>query len=79
MKFDEDGYLLVTHYNGQRIEVFGPDGGNPLVRIKVPFPKVTNLAFRPNSSEVYVTAGNDNYGLWAFNWRAKGQKLWSEL
>ena len=78
MRFDEDGFLLVTHWNAQHIGVFGPEGGKPLILIKLPFKKVTNLAFRPNSNEVYVTEETYN-SLWSFNWRAKGAKLWSDL
>lgn len=59
-------------------QVFGPAGGVPHTRIKMPFLRVSNLHFRPGSEEVYVTE-HDTHGLWKFTWKYKGAKQYSEL
>ncbi|KAK6990866.1 diisopropyl-fluorophosphatase [Biomphalaria glabrata] len=71
MDFDETGHLLVAHWGSGYIEVFPPTGGEPVQRIKCPFDKPSNLHFKNNSNEVYVTE-HTNHGLWSFEWEHKG-------
>ena len=78
MDFDEEGYLLVANWGSSHIEVYGPNGGDPVARIKCPFKNPSNVHFKPNSNEVYVTEHEFN-GVWKFTWRAKGAKQWCEL
>ena len=77
MDFDEDGFLLVANWGGGHIEVFPPTGGAPSTRIRCPFSRVTNLHFRPNSKELFVTE-HDNNALWSLEWRAKGRKEYGD-
>ena len=78
MDFDEEGYLLVANVGGSHIEVFPPHGGDPVLRIKCPFAHPSNLEFRPNSNEVFVTDHSVN-GVWRFKWRVKGRRKWAFL
>ena len=78
MDFDEEGYLLVTNWGSFHIDVFAPHGGDPVLRIKCPFANPSNLEFRPNSNEVFVTDQSVN-GLWTFEWRVKGRRKWAYL
>jgi gluconolactonase len=78
MDFDAEGRLLVANWGGGHIEVFGPEGGNPIERIKCPFDKPSNLHFRPNSTEVFVTE-HDSDSLWKFNWKCQGAKQFCEI
>lgn len=71
MDFDETGHLLVAHWGSGFIEVFGPDGGEPVKRIQCPFDKPSNVHFEPNSNTVYVTE-HTNHALWKFQWINKG-------
>ncbi|CAL1528121.1 unnamed protein product [Lymnaea stagnalis] len=71
MDFDEHGNLLVAHWGSGFIEVFSPDGGEPIKRIKCPFDKPSNIHFEPGTSFVYVTEHTNN-SLWKFQWEAKG-------
>ncbi|XP_005109246.2 diisopropyl-fluorophosphatase [Aplysia californica] len=71
MDFDDVGNLLVAHWGAGHIEVFGPDGGEPIKRIKCPFDKPSNVHFEPNSNIVYVTE-HTNHALWKFQWENKG-------
>ena len=73
MDFDEDGFLLVANWGSGHVEVFPPTGGVPSTRIRCPFDRVSNVHFRPNSNEVFVTE-HDNHALWSFEWRTKGRK-----
>lgn len=77
MDFDEKGYLLVANWGSGHLEVFDSTG-KLTGRIKCPFSKPSNLHFKPNSSEVFVTE-HEFHGLWQFNWSCKGQKQYCEL
>ena len=77
--FDEEGYLLVTNWGTSYIDVFAPHGGDPVLRIKCPFASPSNLEFRPNSKEVFVTDQSVNNALWRFKWRVKGRRKWAYL
>lgn len=72
MDFDVDNNLLVANWGSSHIEVFGPDGGKPIMRIKCPFARVSNVHFHPNSSVVYVTE-HSNHALWMFTWKRNGK------
>ena len=78
MHFDEEGYLLVTNWGTSHIDVYAPNGGEPVLRIKCPFANPSNLEFRPNSNVVFVTDQSVN-GLWKFDWRVKGRRKWAYL
>ncbi len=78
MDFDCEGNLLVANWGSGHIEVFGPEGAGVKERIKCPFDKVSNLHFKPNSTEVYVTE-HDTHGLWKFNWKHCGRKEFCQL
>ena len=78
MDFDSAGNLLVAHHGSEHIEVFGPEGGTPFCRIKCPFKTPSNVHFRPNTKEVYVTE-HDTHGLWMFEWTQTGAKQYCDL
>ena len=78
MDFDAEGNLLVANWGGSHIEVFGPKGGSPNLRIKCPFTKPSNLHFHPDSQQVFVTE-HDSDSLWTFEWKHKGLKHYCEL
>ena len=78
MDFDAEGRLLVAHWGGGHIEVFGPDGGVPQTRIKCPFQATSNVHFRPGTAEVYVTELT-NHALWTFTWKSVGRKEACEM
>ena len=46
MDFDEAGNLIVAHWGSDHLEVFGPDGGSPHSRIKLPSAKPSNVHFQ---------------------------------
>jgi len=71
MDFDENGNLIVAHWGAGFLEVFGPEGGDPVKRIKLPFDKPSNVHFVPGSNVVYVTE-HSHHGLWRFEWECKG-------
>jgi len=71
MDFDENGNLLVAHHGSGFIDVFGPEGGQPIQRIKCPFDHPSNVHFKPGSNIVYVTE-HTNHALWKFEWECKG-------
>ncbi|KAH9496820.1 hypothetical protein Btru_010371 [Bulinus truncatus] len=71
MDFDETGNLLVAHWGSGYIEVFPPNGGKPVSRIKCPFDKPSNLHFETHSNVVMVTE-HTNHALWSFDWDHKG-------
>ncbi|CAH1789004.1 unnamed protein product, partial [Owenia fusiformis] len=77
MDFDEDGDLIVANYNTGHLYVFGPKGGAPIREIKCPFVYATNVHFRPNSKELYITEGESN-SLWKIQWKSKGMKQYCE-
>lgn len=77
MDLDEKGNLLVAHWGSGYIEVFQPEGGHPIKRIKCPFDKPSNIHFQPNSNVVYVTE-HTNHGLWKFQWENKGMPQFCE-
>ena len=78
MDFDSEGNLLVANWGGSYIEVFTANGGSPTLRIKCPFDKPSNVHFRPDSKQVYVTE-HDSDSLWTFEWKYKGKKQYCEL
>ena len=78
MDFDKNGNLLVANWGSSHIEVYSPDGGDPIHRIKCPFSKPSNLHFRPGSNEVYVTE-HENHALWTFKWECQGKSQYCEL
>lgn len=78
MDFDEEGNLLVANWGSSHIEVFGPNGGDPIYRIKCPFDRPSNLHFKPNTNQVYVTE-HDKHAVWMFEWRHRGRKQYCEL
>lgn len=71
MDFDENGNLLVAHWGSGYIEVFGPEGKDPIKRIKTPFEKPSNVHFHPSSNKLIVTE-HDTDGLWEIEWESKG-------
>lgn len=77
MDYDEEGFLLVANWGSGHLEVFDPLG-KLTERIKCPFANPSNLQFKPNSSQVFVTE-HEFHGLWRFDWRCKGQKQYCEL
>lgn len=77
MDFDEDNNLLVANWGSSHIEVFGPDGGEPKLRIRCPFAKPSNLQFKPQSKTVFVTE-HDSNSVWKFEWQRNGKKQFSE-
>ncbi|GFR81472.1 diisopropyl-fluorophosphatase [Elysia marginata] len=77
MDFDENGNLLVAHWGSSFIEVFGPEGRNPIKRIQCPFDKPSNLHFKPSSNIVLVTE-HTYHGLWRFEWECKGMPQFCE-
>ncbi|GFN98539.1 diisopropyl-fluorophosphatase [Plakobranchus ocellatus] len=77
MDFDEQGNLLVAHWGAGVIEVFCPDGKDPVKRIQCPFDKPSNLHFKPGSNIVYVTE-HTHHGLWQFEWECKGMPQFCE-
>ena len=78
MDFDSEGNLLVANWGSSHLEVFGPEGGDPKYRVHCPFSKPSNMHFKPNSTELYVTE-HDSHGLWKFNWKNEGRKEYCEL
>ncbi|KAK3609903.1 hypothetical protein CHS0354_036666 [Potamilus streckersoni] len=72
MDFDEDNNLLVTNHGSSYIEVFSPEGGDPIARIKCPFHSPSNVHFQPHTNIVYVTE-HEIHGLWKFEWKRKGK------
>ncbi|KAK7495006.1 hypothetical protein BaRGS_00013646 [Batillaria attramentaria] len=77
LDFDDQGYLLAAHHGSGRIEVFPPEGGNPVKRIVCPFQQPSNLHFKPKSNTVYVTE-HDYHGLWYFEWNTCGMPQFCE-
>ena len=77
MDYDEEGFLLVANWGSGHLEVFDPRG-KLTERIKCPFANLSNLQFKPNSSQVFVTE-HEFDGLWRFNCSCKGQKQYCEL
>ena len=77
MDFDIDNNLLVANWGSSHIEVFAPEGGHPIERIKCPFERPSNIHFKPNSSEVFVTE-HDNHAVWRFDWKRKGMPQYCE-
>ncbi|CAH1787603.1 unnamed protein product, partial [Owenia fusiformis] len=77
MDFDEDGDLIVADYNSGHLYVFGPGGGAPVRVVKTPFVYVTNIQFRPNSTELYITE-NESNSLWKIQWKSKGMEQYCE-
>ena len=78
MDFDEEGNLIVAHHAGGHLEVFNPTGGAPINRIKLPFKQPSNVHFRPDSNELYITE-HDNDALWVTTWKCKGKKQYCDL
>ena len=77
MDFDEDNNLLVANWGSSHIEVFGPDGGEPKMRIRCPFEKPSNLHFKPQTKTVFVTE-HENNAVWKFEWQRNGKKQFCE-
>ena len=77
MDFDEENYLIVADHGGEHLEVFSPEGGDPVMRIKCPFKTPSNVHFKPGTSTVYVTE-HDFHGLWKFEWKRKGKPQYCE-
>ena len=78
MDFDSENNLIVANWGSGYLEVFGPNGGEPKYRIKCPFSKPSNVHFRPETNELYVTE-HDNGALWKLEWKNKGRKEFCEL
>lgn len=78
MDFDSEGNLLVANWGGAHIEVFGPSGGSPIERIQCPFSNPSNVHFRPDSWQIFVTE-HDSDSLWSFEWKHKGAKQFCDL
>ncbi|CAH1775577.1 unnamed protein product [Owenia fusiformis] len=77
MDFDEEGNLIVANHGSGTLDVFGPNGGEPICRIKCPFKHPSNVHFRPDSDELYVTE-HEFHGLWKLKWKNKGMKQFCE-
>ncbi|CAH1787076.1 unnamed protein product [Owenia fusiformis] len=75
MDFDTNGNLLVTDYKGGMIYVFDANGGGPLCQLKLPMKRTTNIEFRPNSNEIYITGD----ALWKLDWKYNGTKRYWEM
>ncbi len=78
MDFDSEGNLIVANWGSSHLEVFAPKGGSPIARIQCPFSKPSNIHFKPNSSDIYVTE-HDNHALWKFMWEYTGRKEYCDL
>uniref|UniRef100_UPI0021C4C9AF Diisopropyl-fluorophosphatase n=1 Tax=synthetic construct TaxID=32630 RepID=UPI0021C4C9AF len=77
MDFDEDNNLLVANWGSSHIEVFGPDGGQPKMRIRCPFEKPSALHFKPQTKTIFVTE-HENNAVWKFEWQRNGKKQYCE-
>ncbi|GAB1603366.1 diisopropyl-fluorophosphatase-like [Argonauta hians] len=77
MDFDEENNLLVANWGSGHIEVFSPEGGQPIHRIKCPFMKPSNLHFEPHSKTIYITE-HENHAVWKFNWKRNGKMQFCE-
>ena len=78
MDFDCHENLLVANWGSSHIEVFGPEGGDPIYRIKCPFSRVSNLHFKPKSKLVYVTE-HDTNAVWVFEWINEGKPQYCDM
>ncbi|KAH3731203.1 diisopropyl-fluorophosphatase-like [Dreissena polymorpha] len=78
MDFDADDNLLVANWGSGHIEVFQSTGGDPIVRIKCPFSRLSNLQFLPGTSTVFVTE-HSSHALWKFDWKRVGKKQFCEM
>ncbi|CAH1802320.1 unnamed protein product [Owenia fusiformis] len=74
MDFDKEGNLIVTDYVSSTLFVYGPDGGPPICQLKLPFKHVTNINFRPDSNELYITAKS----LWMLRWNSNGMERYCD-
>ena len=61
MKLDSKGNIFVAHYMGGQVVKISPEG-KFLQRFEIPGIGVTNLAFYPDDSSMYVTAVEDVAG-----------------
>lgn len=77
MDFDEEGNLLVANWGSSHIEVYSASG-ELIGRIKCPFKKASNVHFKPNSNELFITE-HCNHALWQTKWQSKGKKQFCEL
>ncbi|CAH1787843.1 unnamed protein product [Owenia fusiformis] len=75
--FDEKGNLIVTLIdNGSSLLfVFGPNGGTPTCQLKLPTTRATNIQFRPDSNELYITGD----ALLKLRWKYNGMKQYCEI
>ncbi|CAH1787073.1 unnamed protein product [Owenia fusiformis] len=77
MDFDNEGDLIVTDYSSNYVYVFGPNGGAPICRLKCPFSAITNVHFRPNSTDLFITE-REFHGLWKIQWKSEGMEQYCE-
>ncbi|CAH1787844.1 unnamed protein product [Owenia fusiformis] len=73
--FDENGNLLVTEYSSGILYVFDSNGGAPTCQLKMPMGHSTNIEFRPNSNEFYITGD----ALLKLQWKYNGMKKYWEI
>ncbi|CAH1787841.1 unnamed protein product, partial [Owenia fusiformis] len=73
--FDEKGNLIVTEHGSSMLFVFDPNGGAPTCQLKLPTTRATNIQFRPNSNELYITGD----ALLKLQWKYKGMKQYWEI
>ncbi|CAD5113502.1 DgyrCDS2663 [Dimorphilus gyrociliatus] len=77
MDWDSDGKLLVANWGAGFIEVFNKEGILEK-RLRLPFERVSNVHFKPDSSELYVTE-HTNHAVWKTSWSCKGAKQFCDL
>lgn len=77
MDWDIEGRLLVANWGSGFLEVFNRQG-ILINRVSLPFKKVSNVHFKPDSSELYITE-HDNHAIWKTNWLSKGAKQFCDL
>ncbi|CAH1787840.1 unnamed protein product [Owenia fusiformis] len=73
--YDEKGNLIVTDTDSSILFVFDINGGNPTCQLKLPTTRLTNIHFRPDSNELYITGD----ALLKLQWKYNGMKQYWEI